>query len=262
MVKTKSLSLVFYSLTSNAHAFDSKPTFESKALALELLLGETMILTVPIVLKNINNLKFHPKLILLTLLCLIIALSSCTSHEEQMRQYKEQAIKKAWEQERELVSFADIGTREWTVAEKKELLETGRISGYEGRYINKKIEDNPRLATNADNVVFAKVDETYLPKELLQNASLRSYTIAYEENKYSLWGGFILTILILTVAFQKKRGIIVYPAIAGAVLGAVRMGIISGGSIKAIIAGLASGLIIGTLAGIFIFLIVISGGVG
>ncbi|EDN68485.1 membrane protein [Beggiatoa sp. PS] len=179
-----------------------------------------------------------------------------------MRQYKEQAIKKAWEQERELVSFADIGTRDWTLAEKKELLETGRIRGYEGRYINKKIEDNPRLATNADNVVFAKVDETYLPKELLQSASLRSYTIAYEENKYSLWGGFILTILILTVAFQKKRGIIIYPAIAGAVLGAVRMGIISGGSIKAIIAGLASGLIIGTLAGIFIFLIVISGGVG
>ncbi|EDN68484.1 hypothetical protein BGP_1132 [Beggiatoa sp. PS] len=69
-------------MTSNAHAFDSKPILESKALALELLLGETMILTVPIVLKNINNLKCHPKLILLTLLCLIIALSSCTSHEE------------------------------------------------------------------------------------------------------------------------------------------------------------------------------------
>lgn len=220
--------------------------------------GDTMISSIIVFQK-----KYHPIIVvLLSVFCLIIALSSCTSHEEKMKQYKEQAIKKAWQQERELVNIADIGTRDWTVAEKKELLETGRISGYEGRYINQKLGDNPRLATNADNIVFAKLEESYLPKELLQNASLRSYLIAYEENKYSLWGGFILTLLILTVAFQKKRGIIVYPAIAGAVLGAVRMGIISGGSIMAIIAGLASGLIIGTLAGIFIFLIVISGGVG
>jgi hypothetical protein len=220
-----------------------------------------MILAIPIIFKN--NPKLHPiKLVQLSFLCLIVVLSSCTSHEEKMKQYKEQAIKKAWQQERDLVSLADIGTRDWTSAEKKELLKTGRISGYEGRYINQKVEDNPRLATNSDNIFFAKLEETYLPKEILQNASLRSYLIAYEENKYSLWGGFILTLLILAVAFQKKRGIIVYPAIAGAVLGAVRMGIISGGSITAIIGGLASGLIIGTLAGIFIFLIVISGGVG
>jgi hypothetical protein len=222
-----------------------------------------MTLTTRTFFENMKTFKIQPaELIVWSLIFLVVALPSCTSHDEKMRQYKDQAIKKAWEQERELVSLADLGTRDWTLAERKELLKTGRIQGYEGRYINKKVDDNPRLATNADNVAFAKLDELYLPKEILQNGSLRSYLIAYEENKYSLWGGFILTIMILVVAFQKKRGIIVYPAIAGAVLGAVRMGIISGGSIKAIIGGFASGLIIGTLAGIFIFLVVISGGVG
>ena len=179
-----------------------------------------------------------------------------------MKQYKKQAIMNAWEQEQELVSLGHSGTREWSEDERIELLETGKINGYEGRYIYKRIENHLHLATSSDNIVFIKIGELSISKKVLQDASLRSYLLNYEKNKYALWGGVILSLTVLVVAFKKQQGMIIYPAIVGAVLGAIRLGVVSKWSIMATLGGLASGLIMGTLAGLFIFLVIISVGVG
>jgi hypothetical protein len=192
----------------------------------------------------------------------LIILSSCTSQEERMKRYKEQATLIAWEQEKELVDLGSGGTRKWSEDEKDELVETGKVDGYKGRYIQKRVENNFHLATSPDNIVFFKKGENYLSKKALQKASLRSYLLNYEKNKYALLGGVILSIAVVGVAFKKQHGMIIYPAIVGAVLGAIRLGVVSKWSIMATLGGLATGLIMGTLAGLFIFLVIISVGVG
>lgn len=210
-----------------------------------------------------NTFKFYPiKLITIYIILLMLIFSACTSQDEKMKQYKKQALMNAWEHEQELVSLGHSGTREWSEAERIELLETGKINGYEGRYIHKRIENHLHLATNPDNIIFIKIGELSISKKALQEASLRSYLLNYEKNKYALWGGVILSLTILIVAFKKQQGMIIYPAIIGAVLGAIRLGVVSKWSIMATLGGLASGLIMGTLAGLFIFLVIISVGVG
>ncbi|MCK5719481.1 MAG: hypothetical protein KAH84_05950 [Thiomargarita sp.] len=202
------------------------------------------------------------------LFCLIFIftniLLSCTSQEDKMREYKQQALDVAWEQERELINLGHSGTREWTLKEQFELIETAKVKGYEGRYINYKVDDNPHLAINPDNIVFIQIGDLNFERreKEKQNAALRSYILKYQKNKYALWGGVILSLTVLIVAFKKQRGIIIYPAIVGAVLGALRLGIISQWSIMATLGGLASGFIMGTLAGLFIFLVIVSVGVG
>ena len=179
-----------------------------------------------------------------------------------MMQYQEQAVIDAWQQERKLVKLGHGGTRKWNAVEKLEILKTGKVSGYEGRYINKYVEENVPLATDSNNIVFAKVGELYIEDDALKSAALRSYIIEYEKKKYLLWTATLATIVVLIAAFKSQRGIITYPAIVGAALGAIKLGIVSGGSILAIIGGLLSGLIVGTMAGLFLFLIVLSVGVG
>ncbi|MEN8217553.1 MAG: hypothetical protein ABFS56_14525 [Pseudomonadota bacterium] len=121
---------------------------------------------------------------------------------------------------------------------------------------------NIQLATDSNNIFFAKVGESYPPENALKSAALRSYLIQYEKNKYLLWAGTLASIIIVLAALKNQRNIITYPAIIGATLGAIKLGIVSGGSIIAIIGGLVSGLIVGTMAGLFLFLIVLSVGVG
>lgn len=195
-------------------------------------------------------------------LALMLLMVACTSQDERMMQYQEQAVNEAWEQEIKLVKLGHSGTRKWSEVEKLEILQTGKVSGYEGRYINKYVEDNFQLATDSNNIVFAKVGELYLHEDALKSAALRSYLIEYEKKKYLLWTATLATIVVLIAAFKSQRGIITYPAIVGAALGAIKLGIVSGGSIMAIIGGLVSGLIVGTMAGLFLFLIVLSVGVG
>jgi len=47
------------------------------------------------------------------------------------------------------------GTRNWTPKEKKELLETGKVKGYQGHHIN-SVKSHPELAGNANNIKFVK----------------------------------------------------------------------------------------------------------
>lgn len=64
---------------------------------------------------------------------------------------RRRGVDRAWSDERELVRQTGVGTREWTNAEKAELLKTGRVSGYLGHHIN-SVMAFPELADEPNNV--------------------------------------------------------------------------------------------------------------
>ncbi len=65
---------------------------------------------------------------------------------------RQKAVKAAWAYEKELV-LQGKGTRDWTVAQQKELLETGCISGFEGQHM-KNVSSHPELAGDRRNIQF------------------------------------------------------------------------------------------------------------
>ena len=71
---------------------------------------------------------------------------------------RREAVRKAWQEERELIRRTGRGTRAWTAAERKELLKAGKVSGYHGHHIN-NVKAHPHLAGNPDNIVFLKPGE-------------------------------------------------------------------------------------------------------
>jgi RHS repeat-associated protein len=82
--------------------------------------------------------------------------------EERSKQYIEALRKKgvndAWHAEREWVKSGNEGSRPWTPAERKELIETGKVTGYVGHHIN-SVKKHPELADNQRNVEFKKPGE-------------------------------------------------------------------------------------------------------
>jgi RHS repeat-associated protein len=63
------------------------------------------------------------------------------------------AVKAAWKDERNLVQETGNGTRQWTEAEKNELLKTGKVADYEGHHIN-NVADHPDMARDPNNIEF------------------------------------------------------------------------------------------------------------
>ena len=66
---------------------------------------------------------------------------------------RKKAVRDAWKEEKELVKQTGEGTREWSAAEKKVLLEKGKIKGYQGHHIN-NVKHHPHLAGRPDNIKF------------------------------------------------------------------------------------------------------------
>lgn len=62
------------------------------------------------------------------------------------------------QEEKALVERTGQGTRRWIEAEKKELLTTGKVEGYEGHHIN-SVKNNPDLADNPNNIKFVTPEE-------------------------------------------------------------------------------------------------------
>lgn len=54
-----------------------------------------------------------------------------------------------------MVAKAGTGTRSWTAAERAELLQSGRFSGYVGHHIN-SVNGNPGLAGEPNNIKFVE----------------------------------------------------------------------------------------------------------
>ena len=71
------------------------------------------------------------------------------------------AVRKAWQNEQELVRETGSGTRSWTAAQKIELLETGKVRGFVGHHM-KSVKGFPDLAGDPSNIQFLTRAEHFL----------------------------------------------------------------------------------------------------
>lgn len=81
------------------------------------------------------------------------------SREEklQLNRERQKAVRDAWNREKVLVSEGK-GTVDWSVEQQKELMENGRVKGYEGQHM-KSVNEYPEYAGSADNIQFLTHDE-------------------------------------------------------------------------------------------------------
>lgn len=63
------------------------------------------------------------------------------------------AVREAWKIEAENVRNGRLGTVDWTPELRRELVETGKVKGFDGHHIN-SVHDNPNLARNPNNIKF------------------------------------------------------------------------------------------------------------
>jgi len=63
----------------------------------------------------------------------------------RIKYLRQKSVRDAWKAERELVINTGKGTRKWTNAEMQELIQTGKVKGYEGHHIN-NVKHHPELA--------------------------------------------------------------------------------------------------------------------
>lgn len=68
----------------------------------------------------------------------------------ELNRLRQQAVRNAWARERELCRNG-MGTVNWTRAQQKELLSTGRVSGYEGQHM-KSVSKYPQYAGDPNNI--------------------------------------------------------------------------------------------------------------
>ena len=78
-----------------------------------------------------------------------------------MEAARRRAVAQAWKQEQALVRETGQGTRQWTDKEIQELLENGRVKGYQGHHIN-SVNGSPDLAGSPDNIKFVRGGSEHL----------------------------------------------------------------------------------------------------
>ncbi|XP_030624718.1 teneurin-3 isoform X2 [Chanos chanos] len=84
-----------------------------------------------------------------------------TLDEERARvleQARQKALSHAWTREQQRVQDGEEGARLWTEGEKRQLLSTGRVQGYDGYYVL-SVEQYPELADSANNIQFLRQNE-------------------------------------------------------------------------------------------------------
>ena len=81
------------------------------------------------------------------------------SREEklQLNRDRQKAVRNAWNREKELVGKGK-GTVDWSAEQQKELMETGRVKGYEGQHM-KSVNEYPEYAGSTDNIQLLTHDE-------------------------------------------------------------------------------------------------------
>ncbi|MBN3325967.1 TEN2 protein, partial [Atractosteus spatula] len=88
-------------------------------------------------------------------------LSLDTVDEERNRvldQARQRALSAAWVKEQQKVRDGKEGSRLWTDGEKQQLLNTGRVQGYDGYYVL-PVEQYPELADSSSNIQFLRQNE-------------------------------------------------------------------------------------------------------
>ena len=89
-------------------------------------------------------------------------MSASTFSPEEKRHLnylRQRAVKNAWKNEQTLV-YDGNGTRDWTVEQQKELMETGRVEGYEGHHM-KSVSLYPEYAGDENNIQFLSEEEHF-----------------------------------------------------------------------------------------------------
>ncbi|XP_068078394.1 teneurin-3 isoform X37 [Danio rerio] len=84
-----------------------------------------------------------------------------TLDEEKARvleQARQRALSSAWAREQQRVRDGEEGVRLWTEGEKRQLLSSGKVLGYDGYYVL-SVEQYPELADSANNVQFLRQSE-------------------------------------------------------------------------------------------------------
>uniref|UniRef100_A0A3Q2G126 Teneurin transmembrane protein 3 n=1 Tax=Cyprinodon variegatus TaxID=28743 RepID=A0A3Q2G126_CYPVA len=84
-----------------------------------------------------------------------------TLDEEKTRileQARQRALSSAWAREQQRVRDGEEGVRLWTEGEKRQLLSSGKVQGYDGYYVL-SIEQYPELADSANNIQFLRQSE-------------------------------------------------------------------------------------------------------
>mgnify|MGYP001553923337 CR=1 FL=1 len=80
---------------------------------------------------------------------------------DNLNNLRQQAVRDAWKEEKELVEETGRGTRDWTKKEMAELKKTGRVKGYEGHHIN-NVANNKEMGGNPNNIKFVKGRQEHL----------------------------------------------------------------------------------------------------
>lgn len=84
-----------------------------------------------------------------------------TLDEEKARvleQARQRALASAWQREQQRVREGEEGARLWTEGEKRQLLSSGKVLGYDGYYML-SVEQYPELADSANNIQFLRQSE-------------------------------------------------------------------------------------------------------
>jgi hypothetical protein len=68
---------------------------------------------------------------------------------------RRRAVSQAWRLEAKMVRMTGRGTVDWTEGEIDELLNTGKVKGYQGHHIN-SVNEHPQLAGEPSNIKFTK----------------------------------------------------------------------------------------------------------
>uniref|UniRef100_A0A803T8W9 Teneurin transmembrane protein 4 n=1 Tax=Anolis carolinensis TaxID=28377 RepID=A0A803T8W9_ANOCA len=71
---------------------------------------------------------------------------------------RQRAVAQAWGREQQRLRDGEEGTRSWTEGEKQQLLNTGRVQGYDGYFVI-SVEQYPELSDNANNIHFMRQSE-------------------------------------------------------------------------------------------------------
>lgn len=79
--------------------------------------------------------------------------SSLSNEQKKQLSYQRQnAVRNAWKAEKGRVSEG-LGTRDWTLAQQKEILERGAVKGYDGHHM-KSVSKYPEYAGDPKNIQF------------------------------------------------------------------------------------------------------------
>lgn len=99
----------------------------------------------------------------------------------QLNRDRQKAVRDAWNREKSLIEQGK-GTVDWSIEQQKELLETGRVKGYEGQHM-KSCSEYPQYASLVDNIQLLTHEEHFEAHNSVAGRGYHSSTNGYYNTK-------------------------------------------------------------------------------